>query len=88
MVWPGIRPLAIRGEAGEVSPNVSQAAIAPPPLCIPAPPAADFERRFVWPGAFVTRIEFVNTANGKRTAFVPFGAPDDSRKKEDEHYGS
>ncbi len=82
MVWPGVRELAPAGAAGAAGPAVSEVPVSRPPMCVPAAPPADFERRFQWPGILGITIHFLNTANGQRTAFVPFGSPDDFSAKE------
>ena len=82
MVWPGIRPLSQGGSGASASPKPAVVALVAPALCIPAPPAENFERRFEWPGVLGINIQFVNAANGQRTSFVPFGPPDDYVPKE------
>jgi hypothetical protein len=81
MIWPDILPMSASAATGEVAPTVSEVTIAEPPMSIPLPPPANFERRFEWPGAIGISIHFVNAANGQRTAFVPFGNPDEFSKE-------
>jgi hypothetical protein len=81
MIWPGILPMSTSAAAGDVALTVSEVTIAERPMSIPLPPPANFERRFEWPGAIGISIHFVNAANGQRTAFVPFGNPDEFSKE-------
>lgn len=81
MVWPGILPMSAPGASGPVAPTISEVSIAEPPLTIPVAPPANYERRFEWPGAIGISIHFVNAADGQRTAFVPFGSPDEFSKE-------
>jgi hypothetical protein len=88
MIWPGVRPPIRTAVARPAAATVFAMPVEQPPIRFPAPPTADFERRFEWPGIIRTRIRFVDCANRQWTASAPFGCPDDLIFKEnDEHYG-
>jgi hypothetical protein len=80
--WPDMRE--IDATASVAPPRLSSPGtltIAPPEMRIPVAPPPEFAARIIWPGAMALAIQFVNAADGQRTAFVPFGYSDDSAKE-------
>lgn len=78
IAWPGIR--TVDGAApAQSTPMTGAVAIAHPEMRIPAAPPVEFDSHFRWPGAIHVSIQFVDAANGRRTAFVPFGYPEERK---------
>jgi len=81
MQWPGVRPIDTTAPMSPRQPFASAIAPGEPEMRLPAGPRPDFGARFRWPGAIAVSIEFVNAADGHRSAFVPFGSPDEAAKE-------
>ena len=64
-----------------LTPNLLVIETPPAEMRFPTPPAADFGRRFRWPGAIEISIQFRDAANGARPLAVPFGVPEESVKE-------
>jgi hypothetical protein len=80
--WPGFRILDRGAAAAQPSTKAADAPFGLPAMRIPAGSPWAFQGRFRWPGAQWLAIHFVDSDTRQRTAFVPFGKPDESAAKE------
>jgi hypothetical protein len=81
---PSQGPKRLNGAAGPSEAKPMAEAIETPPaeMRLPPAPPANFQRRFRWPGAFDTNLQFRNAANEARVSAVPFGRPEEFAAKE------
>jgi hypothetical protein len=82
MRWPEVRPLDAKAPGSTPAPAELAVPLTTPPLTIPPAPAADFERRFRWPGVIKIVVKNLDSTREQWSAFVPFGSPDESLAKE------
>ena len=78
----GPRRLTVAVGPSAVEINVQTIEIAPAEMRHPAAPPANFQRRFRWPEAFETKLNFLNAANEARVSAVSFGRPEEFAAKE------